>query len=133
MSCKSAIYLVNSTTAAVPVDGVINPGTTVRRFGSNVALSGNGVLIGGSGYYHVIGSVTLVAVDAGVIGVQLLSDGSPVIGALAQETVVAGGTVNLNINALVRLVNCNANSTLTLQLTGVSATVANSALTVEKI
>ena len=42
---KSLIYVVNTSTQNVLVNGIITPGTIIRRFGQNLGLSGNGIQI----------------------------------------------------------------------------------------
>ena len=46
---KSAIYTVNPATQEVAVDGVINLGSIIRRYGPNLNLNGVGISISGMG------------------------------------------------------------------------------------
>lgn len=134
MSCKSAIYTANTTATAVAVGSAIPLGTIIRRFGNNVNLSGNGIIMSGSGYYDVNASITLTPTAAGTVTVSLLRDGVAIPGATASETVAAAATtVNLSIPALVRLQCCNSSSTLTFVLTGAAATVNNIGVVVTKV
>ena len=43
---KSALYVANTSNQTVQVDGIITPGTIVRRFGPNLGLAGNAINIG---------------------------------------------------------------------------------------
>lgn len=121
------------TPTAVAVDGVIPLGSLIRRYGCDVALNGNAVNITGAGYYDVDASVTVTPAAAGTVTITLYKDGVAVPGATASETAAANGTVDLSIPALVRQVCCAAGSALTLVLTGVTATVDNVALRVQRI
>ena len=143
MSCKSAIYTANTSpstitlTAAQP-SATLPLGTVIRRFGCNAQLSGNGILLDGSGYYDVDASVTITPVAAGDYTVSLYRDGVAVPGATQTVTAVAAAAVNFNIPALVRLQCCDSSATLTLVLTTTATlpaevTVNNVGVVVEKI
>lgn len=121
MSCNSAIYTANNTPASVTLStaspsAVMPLGTTIRRFGCNIQLSGSGILLDGDGYYDVDASVTAVPAVAGDYTVTLLRDGVEVPGARQTVTAVAASSVTFNIPALVRL-NCCGSTTLTLRIT----------------
>lgn len=134
MSCKSAIYTVNTGTQTVQAGGAIDLGSIIRRFGCALSLSGNGVALMAPGYYRVGISLTVAPAAAGAVTATLLQDGVAVAGAAASETAAAAGDeVALPITALVR-VPCNAGgSTLTILLTGGAADIENAAVVVEKI
>lgn len=143
MSCKSAIYTANTSPATITLttaqpSATLPLGTVIRRFGCNVQLSGNGILLDGSGYYDVDASVTLTPVAAGDYTVALYRDGVAVPGATQTVTAVAAAAVNFNIPALVRLQCCDSSATLTLVLTTTATlpaevTVNNVGVVVEKI
>ena len=140
MSCKSAIYTVNSGAQTVAVGGTIPLGSVIRRFGCNANLNGNGITIDEQGYYDVDVAVTLTPATAGTVTVTLMRDGVAVPGATASAfTPTADDPVSVSFHALVRqLGNCSG-STLTLMLTApqtstvVSASVTNAAVIVKKI
>lgn len=117
MSCKSGIYVVNTTTGtSIGIGGTYVPTTVIRRYGKYCQLGGNGVSIGncagGAGYYDV---------DASVQGAT----------ALATAT-AAGDIVTLPISALVRL-NCDCDTAnLTIVIGGQVVTAQNLAFVVEK-
>lgn len=143
MSCKSAIYVTNTspvtlTLTAQQPSATIPLGTIIRRFGRNIQLSGNGILIDGEGYYDVDASVTLTPVAAGSYTIQLFRDGVAIPGATQTMTAGAGATVNFNVPALARLQCCDSSATLTLVLTTTATlpatvTVNNVGVVVEKI
>ena len=136
MSCSSAIYTSNQNVTVAP-NGVIPFGSVNRRFGCNCQLNGNDIVCCGRGYYEFDASVSLTPVDAGLIGVQLYEDGSPVAGASAFATGTAGETITLPITALVR-VKCDSAKSLSIRLVSpegatTGATVVSMPVTVEKV
>lgn len=133
MSCKSAIYVSNTSPNAVAVNGTIPLGTTIRRYGCNIQQAGQGVVITGTGYYDITTSITLLGTTAGTAVVQLYRDGVPVAGAQAKTTLAAGSYANVNLTAIMREQCCNSSSTLTAVLSGVAATVDTFNLAVKKI
>lgn len=143
MSCKSAIYTANTSpvsitlTAAQP-SATLPLGTVIRRFGQNIQLSGNGILLDGSGYYDVNSSVTITPTTAGNYTITLFRDGAAVPGATQTIAAAAAGPISFNIPALVRLQCCNNSATLSLVLTTTATlpatvTVNNAAAVVDKV
>ena len=133
---KSALYTVNNSTQTVPVDGAINLGTIVRRFGYNLDLSGNAIKLDGAGYYELDASVTLEPSAAGEVTLTAYLNGIALSGATASETVATEDTpVNLSICALIRegCPCCNSNSNITFVLTGTESNVTNIATITKKI
>ena len=133
---KSAIYTVNTSAQSVAVNGVINPGTVIRRFGPNLGLSGNAIQIDGAGYYDIDASITAAPTAAGTVTVTVYKDGVAIPGATAsQSTGTAGNPVNISISSLVRefCPCCDGLSNLTFVLTGTAASVTNVAIVVEKL
>lgn len=129
---KSAIYVVNTSTLT-GVNGVIPLGTTIRRFGKNLEQSGNGIVICGEGYYKVTCNVVLSTTTAGNVTVTALKDGVAIPGATATVTGTATGISTLPVSFLSRLICSGSSSTLTFAISGVSATVTNVAVVVEKL
>lgn len=72
MSCKSLIYTANTSNTAVAVGGVLPLGTVNRRYGCNIDLSGNGIVLTGTGYYDVDSSFTATATAAGNVTITML-------------------------------------------------------------
>ena len=133
---KSTIYTVNTSAQSVAVNGVINPGTVIRRFGPNLGLSGNAIQIDGAGYYDIDASITAAPTAAGTVTVTVYKDGVAIPGATAsQSTGTAGNPVNISISSLVRefCPCCDGLSNLTFVLTGTAASVTNVAIVVEKL
>ena len=119
MSCKSGIYVVNTTTGtAIAIGGTYVPSTVIRRYGKYCQLGGNGVSIGncagGAGYYDIDANVSVTATAVG-------------------EVTAIGDVVTLPISALVRL-NCDCDTAnLTIVIGGQAVTTQNLAFVVEKI
>ena len=140
---KSAIYTANTSantitltpqqpTATIPI------GTTVRRFGCNLKLSGTGILAEGEGYYDIDASVTATAVTAGDYTVKLIADGVEIPGANQTVTAAADFVISFNIPAILRIACCKSASNITLQISTtatlpVTVTVNNVGVVVEKI
>ena len=131
---RSAIYVANTGSQNIPIDGEINLGTVIRRFGQNVALSGNGLRLEGQGYYNINASFTATPTGAGTVTITAYANGVAIPGATASETVAGTATtVNLSIDALYRLVCPCEGATITFVLSGISSTVTNSAIVVDKL
>lgn len=132
MSCNSAIYTVNRTNIELGANSQVPFGGIVRRFGQAIRLEGDDLLFCQNGYYKIDISATLEPTAAGPVSAQLYLNGMPYLGAQATETVAAGGTANLSITAIVRVMCGNASS-VELYLGDEGATVVNIATTVEKL
>ena len=133
---KSAIYLVNPSTQVVAVDGVVMPGTIIRRFGPNLSLAGNGIQITGAGYYDIDASFNVAPTAEGEVTITAYLDSTPIPGGVATSTVAAAGDyVNLSITSLVResCPCCEGLKTLTFVLTGVESNITNSAIVIKKV
>lgn len=141
MSCKSAIYAADPSSTVLTLStatGTVIPlGTTIRRFGCNAVLSGDGVLLNGQGYFDVDASVTFTPTAAGTYTVTLFKDGVAVPGATQTITAAAAGTVPVNIPAIVRNQCCDSTSTLMLVVTSATVpatvTIDNTAVVVTKL
>jgi len=130
---KSAIYVANTGNQVLDVDSQINPGSIVRRFGCNLDLTGNGIVISGTGYYDFDVSVTVTPTAAGVVTVTLYKDGVAIPGATASDYNTAGNPVNVSISTLIREFCCDSASVITFVLTGSASTVNNIAIVAEKV
>ena len=129
---RSMLYTVNDTAQDVAENGTINLGTVVRRFGCNLAMSGNAILAEGNGYYDVDASITLTAPEAGTLTVSLRNNGVDVPGATATVDVTANGTFAIPIVGVIRSCCCETPS-LAFVLTGAAATVENIAVKTVKM
>lgn len=132
MSCKSAMYAANASAQEVANGGIINFGAVVRRFGGNCTISGGNVNINGTGYYDMDADVTFTAGGAGTAVISLYKDGVAIPGASASLTAVADSIYSVSVPAIVRQVCC-CESVVTAVLSGISGTVTNAAVAIEKI
>lgn len=132
---KSLIQVVNNSNQSVLANGIIIPGTVVRRFGPNCTLDGSSVLLSGSGYYAVDAVFVLSASTAGVVQVALSEIGGGVLpGATASATISnEGDVVTLTIPTTVRIKDCSGTKNIIATLvSGTGVTVSNYALRVVK-
>ena len=133
---RSAIYTANISSQNILENGVINPGTIVRRFGPNLNLAGNAIQICGAGYYDITAMVTLAPTAEGEATIKVLKDNVEVQGGTATATVAtAGDVITLPVSVLVRenCGCCEGLSNLTFVLQNSGAEVTNVAIIVEKI
>ncbi len=131
MSCKSAIYAVDTTVGTAIADGgIYSPTTISRRYGQAIQLGANGINIQAPGYYDVDATVTVAAGAAGVIKATLFMDGVPVPGATSSLSAAANATITLPITTMVRVFNNSAQ--LTIVVSGAATTSNNLAIKVEK-
>ena len=133
---KSALYTANTSAQNVAINGIINPGTIIRRYGPNVTLSGNAIQISGAGYYDIDSSFTVAPTAAGNVTITAYLNNIPIPGAIATETATAANDIiNLSLSAIVRQACecCEGVSNLTFVLTGTASSVTNSAIVVEKL
>lgn len=140
---KSAIYTSNTSATSITLTtqqptATIPAGTTIRRFGCNLKLSGSGILAQGEGYYDIDSSVTVTAESAGNYTIKLIADGVEIPGASQTITAAAGSVISFNIPAILRIACCKSAYTVTLQISTTAAlpvtvTVNNVGVVVEKI
>lgn len=100
---RSLIQTANQSTQTVAANSIISLGSTQRRFGCNLRLSGNGIEVNGEGYYTIDADVSVSPTAAGPVTVALYSNGAQIPGAIAYGSVTtAGNPVNMSINCTVR-------------------------------
>lgn len=137
MSCKSNIYVANTSSTSVTAGSTLPLGTIVRRRGFELNQSGNSVAIQdcGSNYYLVSVNATFTAPVAGVVSIDLQQNSVNVTGATASTTITTATTEtrSLSFTAVVRTFSGTTLDSLTIANTGVAATFSNIAMTVEKL
>lgn len=133
MSCKSAIYAVNTSDGATLAAGsVYAPNQVVRRFGPSCQMAGNGITISGAGYYSIDATVTINASAAGAVTAALYLDGVGIPGAVGSAVAAAAGdAVTIPLTALVRL-NCDCQESVITVVAVTAGTSNNLAINVEK-
>ena len=131
---RSLIQTANETNQSVLANGIISPGTILRRFGPNIDLSGNSIALSTSGYYTVDALVTLSATSSGTVSVALYEDGTAIPGATASVTIAAeSDNVTFTIPTTVRIKDCCGTKSITGVLTaGEGVVVSNFAVRVIK-
>ncbi len=133
MSCKSAIYAVNTSTATIPDGGPYQPNTIIRRFGQCCQMANNAMELNGQGYYDVAVTATVIGTAVGNVTMAVYQDGAPVPGMNASQTVKAiGDTVTLGTSGIVRVYCGKNNSTLTVVIGGQAVSGSNLAIDITK-
>lgn len=133
MSCKSAIYAVNSATQNLAVNDNVNFGQIVRRFGDNLNLSAGSVVEIGTGYYkHTAHFNVLGGATAGDLVITLYENGMPIPGAVATQSIGTGYEYSITIPAITRL-NCCQEKAITAVISGVPVIVNSASILTERI
>ena len=131
---RSLIQTANQSPQTVALNGIISLGSTQRRYGCNLRLSGNGIEVTGEGYYTVDVSVSVAPTAAGAVTVALYNNGVQIPGAIAYESVsTAANPANLAINTTIRQgCCCDSADNLTCVLLAGAGTVQNISVRVVK-
>ena len=131
---KSLIQTVNQSTQSASVNGIIDLGSVIRRFGCNLRLNGNAIEVEGAGYYTIDANVTIAPTAAGNVQVAIFKNGVQLTGAIATGSVSsAGNPITLPIQTTIREgCNCDGGTSLTLVLLAGAGTISNVAVRVEK-
>lgn len=130
---RSLIQTVNPSPQDVAEGGIIALGTTQRRFGCNLRLSGNGIEANGQGYYTIDASVTVEPTAAGQVTVALYDNGVQVPGAIAYgQAAAAGNPVTLPVVTTIRQGCCDPAHNLTAVLVEGAGSVENISVRVVK-
>lgn len=133
MCNNSLIYLASPNPNSVLSGGTLPLNTIVRRRGCSVQKSGDSVILGASGYYHVSVTETFTAPAAGTVTLQGRIDNNAVTGATASTTITTANTEvrSLSYEFVVRVNCCNGPVTLSFVNTGVAINTSNIAVAVE--
>ena len=131
---RSLIQVVNQSVQAVAENSIISLGSTQRRFGCNLRLSGNGIEVNGDGYYVVDCDASIAPTEAGPVTIALYTNGVQIPGAIAYGSVsTAGNTVSLCINTTIRQSCCEGADNIVCVLLEGAGNVRNISLRVEKV
>ncbi len=134
----------NIGTQTVLTDGIINLGSTYRRFCKNNAFSrtSNDVSLQATGVYHITATLVGSGDVAGVVTVQLAINGELIDGAFSSETITTADTelrtFVIDYYVLVDkscVLGSTAVNTQTVSLvnTGVDATFTSVIVNVDKV
>lgn len=131
---RSLIQTANQSIQTVAENSIINPGSTQRRFGCNLRLSGNGIEVNGEGYYTVDANVTVAPTAIGEVTVALYNNGVQIPGAIASGSVsTAENPVNLSIITTIRQgCCCDSADNITCVLLAGAGEVQNISLRIVK-
>ena len=130
---RSLIQVANQSTQTVAVYSIIGLGSTQRRYGCSLHLSGNGIEVDGEGYYTIDADVSVAPTATGAVTVALYDNGVQIPGAIAYGSVsTASNPVNLCINTTIRQRCCDSADNLTLVLLEGAGTVQNVSVRVVK-
>lgn len=131
---RSLIQTANQSIQTVAENSIINPGSTQRRFGCNLRLSGNGIEVNGEGYYTVDANVTIAPTAIGEVTVALYNNGVQIPGAIASGSVsTAENPVNLSIVTTIRQgCCCDSADNITCVLLAGAGEVQNISLRIVK-
>ena len=132
---RALIQTANQSAQAVAANSIISLGSTQRRFGCNLRLSGNGIEVNGEGYYTADCCVSVAPTAAGPVTVALYNNGVQIPGAIAYGSVsTAGNSITLPIITTIRQgCCCDSADNLTCVLIEGAGTVRNVSLRVEKV
>lgn len=143
------IGIKNTVSQAALSGGIINLGTTYRRYCRKnscgipaFSAAGTSVTVNTAGIYHVTATLVGSGAAAGVVSVQLISNGIAIPGAIASETITTASTEQrtfvIDQYILVDRVctlGTSATTPVTLSLanTGVGASYTSVTFNVEKV
>ena len=136
---KSLLQTVNQTIQAVtPTAGspvIVNLGTATHGYGCGLKLSGNAIMIDGSGYYKIDCVVSVAPTNTGAVTVALYDGNEQIDGAIAYGSVsTALNPVTLPMIATLRRgCNCNGADSITVRVIEGAGNVENIAVRVEKL
>lgn len=141
--------LKNTTSQTVLTNGLINLGTTYRKYCKRTpqclptfVSSGTSVTLNGTGIYHITATLTGSGTAAGVLTAQLYENGVAIPGAISSSTITTADTEirSLTIDYYIKVDSecilgtwAVSPKTLTLVNTGVGATYTSVVFNVEKV
>lgn len=139
------LYSANTTAQTLAVGATVNMGSAIRRFGCvkgtstpHANTNGTTTILSSSGrcpsYFDVEANFVVIPTADGTVTITAFQDGVAIPGAVTTATVAAAATtVMLPMSFGVRLNTGITSSTISYELTGVSASVTNATQTVEKM
>lgn len=132
--CKSLIYTVNATPLTATVDTPIDVGSIIRKQGYGIYADQAGFRLHDAGYYDIHVSATFTANAVGDVTIAVYSDGVPVLGGRATETITTANTEirSINIGTTVRVQCMRDNPMITIVAEDTAPTITNLAVQIEK-
>jgi hypothetical protein len=131
---KSLIQTANQSTQSVQENSIINLGSTQRRYGCDLRLSGNAIEANGGGYFEIDVATTVVPTAVGNVTVAVYENGVQIPSAIAYGYVSTAATpITLPIVSTIRRgCHCEGADNLTLVLIEGAGDVTNVSFRVEK-
>ena len=131
---RALIQTVNTSNITLDEGAIIPLGTTTRRFGECLNQNGNGIAIGGTGYYTIRANIVITPAATGNLTVVLANNGTVIPGAIAIGSVsTVGNTITLPIDFTIRRgCCCESFDNITVVLSEGSGTVNNIVVNVVK-
>lgn len=140
--------LKNVSTQAVATDGFVNFGNVYRKYCkkcngiTTFSTNGESVTLNQSGIYHITINAIASGDVAGDVTIQLLEDGTPIVGVVSTQTITTATTelrtFTIDYYILVSQTNVlngltTIGKTISLQNIGVDATFESVIFNVEKV
>ena len=139
----------NAGSQTVLTDGIISLGSVYRKYCKQTsnclptfASDSNSIVLNGQGIYHLTATFVGTGTTAGTVTIQMLENGTPVVGGVTSETITTADT-ELRTFVIDRYVlvdsTCLLGCTSTLakaisfENTGVGATFSNVVVNVDKV
>lgn len=129
---RSLIQTANQSNQTVAANSIISLGSTRRRFGCNLRLSGNGIEAAGEGYYTIDADVSVAPTAAGAVTVAVFDNGVQIPGAIAFTTGGAGTPISVSISTTIREGCCDTTHNITCVLVTGAGVISNIAVRVIK-
>ena len=131
---RALLQTVNQSTQPIDINGIVPPGTVVRRFGCNCQFAGNGQQISGEGYYILDGALTVEATAIGNVTAALYENGVLIPGTqVSGYAAAADAPVTLPFVATLRKGCCDGASVITCGLVEGPGTMTNYAMRIQKV
>lgn len=129
--CNALVYMANTTSQTVPVDGVISFGNVIHKAGKGVYGVPGSPVIKSVGEFVIDSNFTIAAGAAGIVTVTLYKNGMVIPGANSSITATAGAVYPMTIPTVVHQ-SCPCDGIITAVLSGVNGTVTNASITVKR-
>ena len=139
----------NAGSQTVLTNGIISLGSVYRKYCKKTsnclptfASDSNSITLNGQGIYHLTATFVGSGTTAGTVTIQMLENGTPVVGGVTSETITTADT-ELRTFVIDRyvlvdstcLLGCTSTlaKTISFENTGVGATFSNVVVNVDKV
>lgn len=128
---RNYVYAANTSTQTVAPNGTINFGPVISRCGNLCDVVGGNITIE-QGCYSIDGSITFTA-TAGTMVLTWYKNGAVIPGATSSRTTVADTIFTVDIGDFMVKDKCCCEDVITCVVTGVTATISNARVRVERL